>query len=428
MILADICSTTQQSNIHRYQRDNQIMPRHQAKTLSHKTRNRKETKNRSQTKYSRRQIEGWGEETARREQEAPSSSRSRTGSRTDSRTRSGTSRTSSSSRSRGSAAAQESTPSSRNRTNSRTSSSTNSATRSRSANSATRSRNADSATSNSSSTRQRSASSRTTAPARNNQEGKSGTSAIKRPARQLRQETPLRLNKFLADAGIASRRAADELIASGMVKVNGKVVKELGIKIHPADLVTVKGEPVSYIKHLTYIVLNKPKDYITTTSDEKGRKTVMDLIPLKQRLYPVGRLDRNTTGALIITNDGDLATRLMHPKYGVEREYVVGLDKKLKGEHAQNIANGVELEDGMTGQTELWINPSDNSEVRIMLKEGKNREVRRIFEHFGYEVKRLHRVRYALITVTGMARGEYRHLTRDEVRALKKLVGLESRE
>ncbi|MFM8437845.1 MAG: pseudouridine synthase [Candidatus Kapaibacterium sp.] len=235
----------------------------------------------------------------------------------------------------------------------------------------------------------------------------------------------LRLNKFLADAGIASRRSADELIEAGVVKVNGVVVTEQGTKVQPADLVTVRGEPVSYIKHLTYLVLNKPKDHITTTSDEKGRKTVMDLIPLKQRLYPVGRLDRNTTGALIITNDGELATRLMHPKYGIEREYVVGLDKRLTSEHAKSIANGVTLEDGTTGPAEVLINPEDRTEIRIILREGKNREVRRLFEHFGYEVLRLHRVRYAHVTVTGLSRGEYRHLTRDEVRALRKTVKID---
>ncbi|MBL7997753.1 MAG: rRNA pseudouridine synthase [Candidatus Kapabacteria bacterium] len=245
-------------------------------------------------------------------------------------------------------------------------------------------------------------------------------------ARLSDPDAGIRLNKFLADAGIASRRASDELIASGVVKVNGVVVKEQGTKVHPADLVTVEGEPVTYIKHLTYILLNKPKDYITTTNDEKGRKTVMDLIPLTQRLYPVGRLDRNTTGALLITNDGDLATRLMHPSYEVIREYIAGLDKKLKPSDAKKIANGVELEDGMTGEAELFINPDDQTEVRIILKEGRNREVRRIFEHLGYEVKRLHRMRYGTMTVAGISRGEYRHLDKAEVRQLRALVKLKS--
>ncbi len=245
------------------------------------------------------------------------------------------------------------------------------------------------------------------------------------PGKEVEHTGDLRLNKFLADAGISSRRSADELILSGVVKVNGKIIRELGTKVHPADLVTVKGEPVSYIKHLTYLVLNKPKDYITTTADEKGRKTVMDLIPLKQRLYPVGRLDRNTTGTLLITNDGELATRLMHPSHGIEREYVVGLDKKFQPEHGREISKGVELEDGMSGPAILRVNPDDRSELHIILSEGKNREVRRLFEHFGYEVKRLHRIRYASIVVSGMSRGEYRHLSRDEVRSLRSAVGLE---
>lgn len=246
-----------------------------------------------------------------------------------------------------------------------------------------------------------------------------------KPGAEVQQGESLRLNKFLADAGIASRRGADELIDAGVVKVNGKVITEQGTKVHPGDLVTVKGEPVSYMKHLTYLVLNKPKDYITTTNDEKGRKTVMDLIPLRQRLYPVGRLDRNTTGTLIVTNDGELATRLMHPSHEIEREYVVGLDKRLMPEHARLIVQGVQLEDGMTGPCELFINPDDRSEVRIILKEGRNREVRRIFEHFHYEVKRLHRMRYANISVSGLSRAEYRHLTRDEVHQLRRLVGLD---
>lgn len=260
----------------------------------------------------------------------------------------------------------------------------------------------------------------------------SGSSAPKRVASRQQSLTrtefsqPVRLNKFLADAGIASRRHADELIAKGVVKVNGKVITELGTKVVPADLITVEGEPVSYNKHLTYIVLNKPKDYITTTNDDQGRKTVMDLIPITQRLYPVGRLDRNTTGCLLITNDGDLSTRLMHPKYQVEREYVVGLDKKLRPAHAMQISQGVELDDGVTGESEIVINPDDHHEVVMLLREGRNREVRRIFEHFDYEVLRLHRRRYATITVSGLSRGEYRHLTREEVRHLRALVGLKN--
>lgn len=238
------------------------------------------------------------------------------------------------------------------------------------------------------------------------------------------EDQRIRLNKFLADAGIASRRKADELIAAGMVKVNGRVVTELGTKVHPGDLVTVGGKPVSPYKHLTYIVLNKPKDYITTTSDEHGRKTVLDLVPIKTRIYPVGRLDRNTTGVLLLTNDGELAARLAHPRYSVEREYLVGLDKPLAPQHAKSIASGVDLDGETTGPAEVIVSPNDERQVCIILREGKNREVRRLFEHFGYEVLKLHRRRYGTITVKGMARGVYRHLTRQEVIALRRLVGL----
>ncbi len=240
------------------------------------------------------------------------------------------------------------------------------------------------------------------------------------------KEGELRLNKFLADAGVCARRKADELLASGAGSVNGTVVTELGGRVHLSDLVTVHGKPVNAEKHLTYIVLNKPKDYITTTNDELERKTVMDLIPLKDhRLFPVGRLDRNTTGVLILTNDGELANRLMHPSYEVPRMYVVRLDKYLQVAHAREIAHGVELEDGMTGESEVAIDPEDKHTVFMQLKEGRNREIRRIFEHFGYEVEKLDRKQYANITNRGMKRGDYRHLTREEVRELRAIVGLE---
>jgi 23S rRNA pseudouridine2605 synthase len=244
----------------------------------------------------------------------------------------------------------------------------------------------------------------------------------------------LRLNKFIADAGIGSRRKADELIEQGVVRVNGDVVTELGRRVHLSDLVTVNGEPINAEKHLTYILLNKPKDYITTVSDEKGRKTVMDLLPerLDIRVYPVGRLDRHTTGALLLTNDGDMAHRLMHPQFGIARVYSVYLDKRLRIDHARQIAQGVEVappdgEPYTSAPCELVIDPQDGKHVTLEIKEGKNREVRRIFEALGYDVERLDRKWYAGLSTRGMARGEYRHLTRDEIRQLERLVGLESR-
>ena len=234
----------------------------------------------------------------------------------------------------------------------------------------------------------------------------------------------VRLNKAIADAGIASRRAADELIREGKVTVNRKVCTELGTKVGLDDVVAVNGEPISRTKHLTYVLLNKPKDIITTSHDEKGRKTIFDIVKIKQRLFSVGRLDRNTTGALLITNDGEMANRLMHPRYRIPRVYRAKLDKPLQPMHAQQIARGVELEDGMTQPAELMIDPSDNELVLIEIYEGKNREVRRLFEHFGYDVKRLDRKQYGSLTTRGLARGEYRHLTRQEIQTLRNLVKL----
>lgn len=236
---------------------------------------------------------------------------------------------------------------------------------------------------------------------------------------------PQRLNKAIADAGVSSRRRADELIRSGAVKVNGRIVTELGTKIEIDDMVTVNGEPITRYKHLTYIVLNKPKDVISTSSDEKGRATVFDVVRLKTRLFTVGRLDRNTTGVLLLTNDGELANRLMHPSYGILRVYKAVLDKPLRPDQARSIAAGVELEDGPTQPCEVTIDPSDKTNVMIGIREGRNREVRRIFEHLGFDVKRLDRREYANMSTRGLKRGEYRHLTREEVYELKRLVQLD---
>lgn len=237
---------------------------------------------------------------------------------------------------------------------------------------------------------------------------------------------PIRLNKFLADSNVASRRASDELIASGVVKVNGKVVTELGTKVTRHDFITVNGDPIKEKKNLIYILLNKPKNVLTTTSDDRGRQTVLDIVKKHVRIFPVGRLDRNTTGALILTNDGDLAYRLTHPSYEIERIYNVKIDKPLTNEHARKIAEGgIELdEEDKTGPAELMINPEDRTKIVLKLKEGKNREVRRIFEHFEYEVKQLTRKYFANLTITGMKVGEYRHLTRQEVLQLKRMVKL----
>ncbi|NBO68890.1 MAG: rRNA pseudouridine synthase [Bacteroidetes bacterium] len=263
---------------------------------------------------------------------------------------------------------------------------------------------------------------------RNRPSSKQRSNTASRGKTQKAQQTKgqgTRINKYLADAGIGARRAVEEFITAGMVKVNGKVVTDLSTRIQLEDFVTVKGEPVTDRRFLVYFLLNKPKDVITTASDELGRTTVLDLIRSKYRIFPVGRLDRNTTGALLITNDGELAYRLTHPKYEIKREYKVGLDKDIDLRDARNISYGIELEDGKTGACEVFVDPKDHSIVNLILAEGKNREVRRIFEALGYDVKKLDRKRFATLSTSGLRRGEHRQLTKSEVRALRDMVGLD---
>lgn len=235
-----------------------------------------------------------------------------------------------------------------------------------------------------------------------------------------------RLNKVIAEAGIASRRAADAMISDGRVRVNGRVATELGMRVSPNDQISVDGKLIGLPERHVYILLNKPKDTITTTSDERGRRTVLDLVEQTQRLYPVGRLDRNTTGVLLLTNDGDLAHRLMHPSYGIERYYDVTLDRPLTFADAKRIAAGnIDLGEGdVTGQCEVLVDDRDRRNVTIVLREGKNREVRRLFEAFEYTVEKLNRRAYAGLTTRGLARGDWRHLERSEVAELRRLVQL----
>jgi 23S rRNA pseudouridine2605 synthase len=232
----------------------------------------------------------------------------------------------------------------------------------------------------------------------------------------------IRLNKMIADCGYSSRRKADEVIKEGRVKVNNKTVTDLGTKVRMSDEIKIDGDILSHRIHHTYILLNKPKDFITTTSDELGRKAVVDLVRIHTRLFPVGRLDRNTTGVLLLTNDGELTNRLTHPKYKVERIYVAGLNKRLDPRDAKLISEGVELDDIVTSPCELMIDIKDETMVTIAIREGKNREIRRIFEHFGYDVKKLDRKYYANLSTKGLNRGEYRHLTRQEILDLKKIL------
>ncbi|MBO6012686.1 MAG: RNA-binding S4 domain-containing protein [Bacteroidales bacterium] len=231
----------------------------------------------------------------------------------------------------------------------------------------------------------------------------------------------LRLNKYLANAGICSRREADEYIQNGSVKVNGEVVTELGTKVTRKDVILFNDQPVS-LERKVYVLLNKPKDTVTTSDDPQGRQTVMDLVrnASQERIYPVGRLDRNTTGVLLLTNDGDLASKLTHPKYVKKKIYHVWLDKDVAEEDMAKIAAGIELEDGpIHADAIAYANEEDKNQVGIEIHSGKNRIVRRIFESLGYRVTKLDRVYFAGLTKKNLPRGRWRHLTQQEVNMLK---------
>lgn len=231
----------------------------------------------------------------------------------------------------------------------------------------------------------------------------------------------MRLNKFMANAGVCSRRAADELIQKGLVKVNGVPVTELGTKISHSDVVEYN-EKVVVLESKCYILLNKPKDCVTTSDDPNGRKTVMDLVKgaCEERIYPVGRLDRNTTGVLLLTNDGDLASKLTHPQYVKKKIYQVWVDKAITEEHMQQIADGIELEDGPIHADAIsYVSPTDRKQAGIEIHSGRNRVVRRIFESLGYHVVKLDRVYFAGLTKKDLPRGRWRYLTQEEVNFLK---------
>ena len=232
---------------------------------------------------------------------------------------------------------------------------------------------------------------------------------------------PLRLNKFLANAGICSRREADEFIQTGVVTVNGEVVTELGTKILRTDEVKFHDAPVSLEKKV-YVLLNKPKDYVTTSDDPQQRKTVMDLVKdvCPERIYPVGRLDRNTTGVLLLTNDGDLASKLTHPKFLKKKVYHVHLDRNVTAHDLQQIRDGITLEDGeIKADAVEYADDNDKAQVGIEIHSGKNRIVRRIFESLGYRVTKLDRVQFAGLTKKNLRRGDWRFLTEKEVDMLR---------
>ncbi len=230
------------------------------------------------------------------------------------------------------------------------------------------------------------------------------------------------LNKFIAHAGICGRREAAELVKQRLVTVNGDIVYEPGYKVSAKDEVKVKGKQIFPKKNLVYILLNKPKDYLTTSSDPDGRKTVLDLLKgaTPERIYPVGRLDRNTTGVLLLTNDGELAQKLTHPSFQVKKVYSVKLDKPLTKRDFESIVSGINLEDGEAHADSLaYADSGDKSNVGIEIHNGRNRIVRRIFEHLDYEVKALDRVMFANLTKKNVERGKWRFLNENEIRSLK---------
>ena len=249
-----------------------------------------------------------------------------------------------------------------------------------------------------------------------------GAPAAQKPVMKRVVEEKMPLNKYIAHSGICSRRDAVDIIKSGKVKVNGTVVAEPGYKINPTDEVIVNGKKIQPVKDLVYILLNKPKDYITTTDDEKGRRTVLDLIrnATREKVYPVGRLDRNTSGVLLLTNDGDLTQKLTHPSNEIKKVYAVTLDRPLAKNDFEAIIQGVALEDGLAKVDALgYTDPKDKMQVGVEIHSGKNRIVRRIFEHLKYDVKNLDRVIFAGLTKKNVDRGKWRFLTEKEVRDLK---------
>lgn len=233
----------------------------------------------------------------------------------------------------------------------------------------------------------------------------------------------IRLNKYVANSGVCSRREADELIAKGTVTVNGKVITEMGYRVKLTDTVCYEGRKI-LPEPFVYILMNKPKDFLTTTEDDKGRKTVMDLVAdkIEQRIFPVGRLDRNTTGVLLLTNDGEVTQALTHPSFEIKKVYQVELDKKATSADLDKLVSGIELEDGEAHADGVaFVESEDKRHIGIEIHSGRNRIVRRMFEHLGYEVEKLDRVSFGIFTKKDLPRGKWRHLTQSEVGFLMKL-------
>jgi len=240
-------------------------------------------------------------------------------------------------------------------------------------------------------------------------------------SQKINKSDEIRLNKYISNSGICSRREADTFIKAGSASVNGKIVTEMGYKVNPTDEVRFDGSLISP-ESKRYVLLNKPKNYITTMDDERGRKTVMELVQTaaKERIYPVGRLDRLTTGLLLFTNDGEIAKKLTHPKHQVKKLYHVNLDKKLSMSDLQKISENFVLDGKMVFVDKIsYIDNKPKTEIGIEIHSGRNRIVRRIFEHFGYKVTKLDRVIFAGLTKKNLSRGVWRHLTQQEINNLK---------
>ena len=248
------------------------------------------------------------------------------------------------------------------------------------------------------------------------------TTSDQKPQGTAAQSGSMPLNKYIAHAGVAARRDAADIVRKGLVKVNGELVTEPGHKVSSKDDVRVNGKKVVLVKNLVYILLNKPKDYITTTNDPQGRKTVVDLISRAtgERVYPVGRLDRNTSGVLLLTNDGELAQKLTHPSHEIKKVYHVTLNKPLEKKDFDQILKGVTLDDGAASVDVLaYADVKDKTQIGVEIHSGRNRIVRRIFEHLGYDVKNLDRVVFAGLTKKNVDRGKWRFLSEKEIRDLK---------
>ena len=233
----------------------------------------------------------------------------------------------------------------------------------------------------------------------------------------------IRINKYLASCGIGSRRSVEKLIAENRVTLRGERVTELATKVDPAeDTVRVDGRIVRPVGKKIYVLLNKPKGYLSTVSDERGRRTVIDLVKIDERLYPVGRLDANSEGLLLLTNDGDIANRLIHPKYHVRKTYRVKLDKVFRQEDFVPLTTGIQLSDGLTAPCKAFFYTEELDRLEIQIREGRNRQIRRMFEALDYRVKTLRRIRFGPLSLEGVARGQWRYLTRREINSLTKMI------